>query len=376
MALAESSVDPLRQEKAQEYGRLSRRLSLIELAIVGVLLLSILFGGASIELGKFLTVSQPWAAAVYLVILAVGCGVVTAPLNYYQGFVLPHRYGLLTQKFRSWLGDKAKAAGLSMLMALAAVAVIYWLMERLPGMWWLLAGIFLLLLSLLLTRLMPTLLLSLFFKVEPLEDVGLKQRLVNLAERAKTQIRGVFTIDLSSKGTTANAMLAGWGKTRRIILGDTLIEQYSPEELEVVLAHELAHHVNRDIPKLITVQAAILLLGFYLADLTLKFSLVPLSLQGIGDVAALPLLLLVLGGFGLIMTPLTNAYNRHVELRADGVALWLTDNPEAFVRVMTKLTDQNLTEAQPSRWVELLFYDHPPYTKRVSLAYNYQKEAH
>lgn len=367
-------MDFERQELAEQYARLMRWLSFIEVAVIGALLLVLVFGGVSARLSHFLAFPQPWAAALYFVVLMVGLGIIMMPLNYYQGFILPRRYGLSNQLLGSWLTDRAKASVLGILLGLGVVIIVYWLLDHLPGVWWLLGGVLLSLLSLLLTRLTPTLLLPLFFDLKPLEDVELKQRLTNLAKRARTQLCGVFTMDLSSKSTTANAMLAGLGNTRRIILGDTLLQQYSPEEIEVVLAHELGHHMHRDIPKLIAVQAVIVLLAFYLADLTLKVSLTPLAFQGIADVAAFPLLVLSLAIFGLVITPLINAYSRYLEALADKTAVELTANPQAFVTAMAKLTEQNLAVAQPSRWVEVLFYDHPPYTKRVDLARRYCQE--
>jgi STE24 endopeptidase len=348
-----------------------RRLSFVELAVVGALLLVLVFSGVSARMSYFLSFPQPWASALYFVVLAVGLGIIIMPLTYYQGFILPRRYGLSNQKLGAWLTDRAKASALGFLLGLAVVILLYWLLDRFPDIWWLWAGILLLLLSLLLTWLTPTLLLPIFFKLEPLDDVELKQRLMNLAKRAQAQIVGMFTMDLSSKGTTANAMLAGLGKTRSIILSDTLLQQYTAEEVEVILAHELGHHIHRDIPKLIAVQAAVVLLAFYLSGLVLRASLVPFGFQGIADVAAFPLLFLSLAAFGLIVTPLINAYSRYVEGSADEAALELTANPRAFVTAMTRLTDQNLTVADPSRWVEILFYDHPPYTKRVDLAHRY-----
>lgn len=371
MQLAEPHLDIKRQELAKKYARLMRRLSFVELALVGALLLVFVFGGVSARMSYFLSFPQPWASALYFVILAVGLGIIIMPLTYYQGFILPRRYGLSNQKLGAWLTDRAKASALGFLLGLAVVILLYWLLDRFPDIWWLWAGILLLLLSLLLTWLTPTLLLPIFFKLEPLDDVELKQRLMNLAKRAQAQIVGMFTMDLSSKGTTANAMLAGLGKTRSIILSDTLLQQYTAEEVEVILAHELGHHLHRDIPKLIAVQAAVVLLAFYLSGLVLRASLVPFGFQGIADVAAFPLLFLSLAAFGLIVTPLINAYSRYVEGSADEAALELTANPRAFVTAMTRLTDQNLTVADPSRWVEILFYDHPPYTKRVDLAHRY-----
>jgi STE24 endopeptidase len=371
MQLTEPRLDVERQELAKRYARLMRRLSFVELAVVGIVLLVLVFAGISTRISYFLSFPQPWASALYFVILAVGLGIIMMPLTCYQGFILPRRYGLSNQRLGAWLADRAKASALGGLLALVIVIAVYWLLDRFPGIWWLWAGILLFLLILLLTRLTPTLLLPIFFKMEPLDDEELRQRLMNLAKRAQAQVAGVFTIDLSSKGTTANAMLAGLGKTRSIILGDTLLHQYTAEEIEVILAHELGHHLHRDIPKLIAVQAAMVLLAFYLTDLVLKASLIPLDFKGMADVAAFPLLFLSLVAFGLIITPFVNAYSRCIETSADEAALEMTADPQAFITAMTKLTDQNLAVAAPSRWVEFLFYDHPPYTKRVGLARRY-----
>ena len=374
MQLAETPLDIERQKLAKEYARINRRLSIVEMIVVGILLLVLVFGGISARVSHFLTFPQPWASALYFLILAIGLGIITMPLTYYQDFILPHHYGLSYQKLGDWLTDSIKASALGILLSLSVVIVVYWLLGYSPDMWWLWASILLLLLSMLLTRLSPTLLLPIFFRLEPLDDTELEQRLTDLAKRAKTQVCGVFTMDLSSKGTTANAMLAGLGNTRRIILSDTLLQQYSPEEVEVILAHELGHHIHRDIPKLIATQGVIILLVFYLADLVLKASITPLGFQGVADVAAFPLLILSLAVFGLAIMPLVSAYSRHLEASADETALELTANPRAFITAMTKLTDQNLTVAQPKRWEELLFYDHPPYTKRVNLARRYLQE--
>lgn len=369
-----TELDPTRQQKAQEYASLKRRFFFIELAIAGVLLLVLVFGGVSVKMSQFLDFPQPWAAALYFLTLAFGYGIIMAPLSYYEDFILPQRYGLLTQKLGGWLGDVAKALILSLLVGTGIVVVIYWLMEYFPSLWWLLGAILVILLSLFLTWLTPNLLLSLFFKLKPLEDAQLREKLLNLAKRAQARVCDVFTIDLSSKGTGANAMLAGLGNTRRIILSDTLLEQYTEEETEIILAHELAHHLHRDIPKLIGVQGITVLGMFYGVDKLLKFSLTPLAFRSLSDAATLPLLLLFLAVLGLMISPFFNALSRRLELSADKTALQLTNNPQAFISAMTKLTDQNLTEAQPSRWVELLFYDHPPYTKRVNLAQRHLAE--
>lgn len=366
--------DPERQEKAKEYARITRRLFFIEAGLAGAVLLVLVFGGVFIKLSQYLTVSQPWAAAIYFLILTFGYGILTAPLSYYQGLTLPRSYGLSVQTLKDWLKDIVKALMLSLALGTGLVILVYWLLGHLPDWWWLTASAVAFLLSLLLTWLTPNLILSLFFKLKPLDDNELKQRLINLAERAQTKVRDALTMDLSTKSTAANAMLAGLSNTKRIILSDTLLNQYSPAEIEVVLAHELAHHVHKDIPKLLLIQGVTLTLLFFGAHLALKASLGYFAFRSMDDAATLPLLLLALATVGLILTPIANILSRHLESAADKKALELTGNPQAFISAMTKLTDQNLDEAKPSPWVELLFYDHPPYTKRVALAHQYLSE--
>ena len=369
--LRESVPDPARQQKAREYSKLQRRGFFIELSIGGILLLVLLFTPASTTLASFLVFPFPWSATLYLLILAAGYGVITTPLGYYYNFVLPRRYGLSKQDLASWLWDKVKASGLQLCLGLCLVTVVYWLIGNIPGLWWLAVALIISLVSLILTWLTPTFLIPLFFKLKPLEEGGLKQKLVDLARRAGFDINECLTMDLSSKATTANAMLSGWGRSRRIIFSDTLLEGYSWDEIGVTLAHELGHRLHNDIPKLIGIQAAAFLLVFYLTNLALRGGVAVFSLQGVSDISGLPWLILVLAILILVLQPALNWYNRHIETAADETALVLSDNPQAFVSLMTKLTDQNLNEAEPNKWVKLLFYDHPTYNERIKLAHNY-----
>jgi len=369
--LREFVPDPARQQKAREYHRLLRRGSLLELGIGFILLLVLLFTPASTTLASLLAFPSPWSAALYLLILAAGYGVIVAPLGYYYDFILPHRYGLSKQDLASWLRDKVKASGLELLLGLCLVIILYWLIGNLPVLWWLAAALIMFLVSLILTWLTPTFLIPLFFKLKPLEEGGLKEKLADLARRAGVDIKECLTMDLSSKATTANAMLSGWGRSRRIIFSDTLLQGYSWDEIEVTLAHELGHRLHHDIPKLIGIQTAAFLLAFYLANLALRAGAVLFSLQGISDIAGLPWLILVLAMLILVLQPALNWYNRRIEIAADETALALSNNPQAFIGLMTKLTDQNLNEAEPGQWAKLLFYDHPTYNERVKLAHNY-----
>jgi STE24 endopeptidase len=372
--MSEQIPDELRQEKAREYAGITRRLFFVDLALGAVFLLVLLFGGLSSGLRNFLDFPQSARVTLYFLIVVVSYGIISAPLDFYRGFVLPHRYGLSLQSLKSWLADEAKGGILALTFGTALVVVIYLFLGTFPQIWWLLAFAFMVLLTVVLTNLAPVLILPLFFKTEPLVDQELHKRLLSLAERSHIKIRNVFQIRLSSKTTAGNAMLMGWGNTRRIVIGDTMLQRYTSEDIEVVMAHELGHHRHGDVVRLIVVQSALMLLSLYLIHLTLNWAVPRLDMSGISDVAALPLLALVGTVFSLVLMPLSNAYTRSLEETADRYSLATTGNPEAFATMLTKLTDQNLAEAEPGRWSELLFYDHPPYSKRVELAESYRKE--
>jgi STE24 endopeptidase len=370
----EQALDSQRQEKAREYARIRRRLFFIDLALGAVFLFVLLFSGLSSGLRNLLDFPQSARVALYFLIVAMSYYLVSAPLNFYSGFILPHRYGLSSQSLKSWLADEAKGGGLGLTLGMGLLVIIYLFLQEFPQTWWLLAFAIAVFVSVVLTNLAPVLILPLFFKTKPLDDSELRRRLLNLAERAQTRVRGIFEIKFSSKTSAGNAMLMGWGNTRRIIISDTMLQRYSPEEIEVVMAHELGHHRHGDIIKLMVVQSALMLLGFYLVNLVLNRAVPGLDFEGISDIAALPLLALVLAAFTVVLSPLANAYNRHLEEAADRYSLVTTANPDAFATMLTRLTDQNLSESKPSRWAELLFYDHPPYYKRVELANRYRKE--
>jgi STE24 endopeptidase len=367
----ELALNPARQEEAKKYARAGRWLTFAALALAGILLLLLVFAGLSQRLTGLFTLPAVPGASLYLVILLVAYSVLSAPLDYYRGFVLPHRYRLSIQKLTGWLNDRAKAGLLGLVFGAGMVAVIYWFIIGFPAIWWLLGWGVVVLLSLVLTNLAPVIIVPLFFRMEPLSDEDLRPRLEQLARRAGVGVGGIYTLELSRKSTAANAALMGLGNTKRIVLGDTLLQRYSPPEIETVMAHELGHHLHSDIWRLWVMQSALWLVGFYVAHLAFKASVTPLGFDGISDIAALPLLMLILAVIGLLITPLANAYSRRLEAAADDYALRLTDSPESFINAMTKLADQNLSEAQPSRWVELLLYDHPSYWRRVEHARYY-----
>lgn len=369
----EPNLDQARQKQARKYSSIHRRLGFGDMGFTLVLLLILIFTGAS----PWFTGLFDWpvvaVAVVYFLVLMVGYELLTSPLNYYSGFILPHRYGISKQSLRSWLIDMAKGGSIGLVLGTAAVAIGYWFLLNSPDFWWLMAWGLILVVSILMSIIAPIFLVPLFYKVKPLADIELKTRLEQLAHKAGAKIHGIFILDFSAKVTSANAALMGLGQTRRIVISDTLIQQYTTQEIEVVTAHEIGHHMNRDVFRLFMVQAVVYLIILKLADIILKTVVAPLGFSNIADPAALPLLVLLFGALSTLASPLTNAYTRHVESQADGYALSLTDNPKAFTDSMTRLANQNLLVAYPARWEELLFYNHPSYNKRVEQAQTYER---
>ena len=368
----------MNEDKSTRYHRLRRRADLGGTAAAGMVLLVLVVSGTAIRLREaaygvasaVLPAGSEDAAAVVVVTLAVLAllHAIELPFSWYLGFALEHRYGLSTQSGAHWLADQVKAAALGTTLAVGAVSVVFATLRRWPDAWWMVsAGVFALAM-IGLARLAPVLLLPLFYKCRPLDRPQLVERLMALATRAGTEVVGVFEWVLSSHTRKANAALAGLGGTRRILLSDTLLADYSDDEIEVVLAHELAHHVHHDLWRGMAVQLLVLAGGFLVAHLVLRAAVVPLGHGGLSDPASLPLLMLVGGMWSFLVLPAVNAASRAQEWAADRYALESTGNAGAFVSAMKRLAQQNMAEDHPSRAVRWLFYSHPPIRDRIEAA--------
>jgi STE24 endopeptidase len=373
----EINLDPGRQEQAKEYARIRRRLMVVDLLIGSLYILAWLLLGWSQALQKALLAwtSNDWLlVAGFAAVLGGIYYLISMPLSYYSGFQLPHRYEMSTQTLKGWVVDQVKSLLVGAVLGLILLEIIYAVLRAFPGTWWLWAAGILLLFSILLANLAPILLMPLFYKFVPLGDehADLAERLLRLAERANTIVQGVFKFDMSRRTKAANAGLTGLGNTRRIILGDTLIDEFTPDEIETVLAHELGHHVHKDIPLGMAFETILTLVGLYLASLILAWGTAIFGFWGPGDVAAMPLLVIVMGVYGLVTMPLGNVFSRWRERRADEYALQITGKGEAYASALTRLANQNLAEADPEPWVEFLLYSHPALGKRIAMAETYK----
>lgn len=339
-------------------------LALTWLAVLG------LFLGPHLKavIGAWLGPNAALQLLASALVLGISLELLGFPLEFWSGFVLEHRFGLSNQSLRAWLWRHLKGALVGGALGLACLYGLYALLWLTGPWWWLCATAGWLLLTLVLGRLLPVVVLPLFYKVTRLDDPALAERLERLACGTGLTVEGVYRLHLSAETKKANAALAGLGRTRRVLLGDTLLEQFTPEEIEVVFAHEVGHHVHRHLPKMIVLGTVLALAGFWLVDRLLDPLARSCGYAGLDDPVALPLLVLVLAIFGLVLTPLQNALSRFFETQCDRYALARTGNPLAYRSAFVKLAQLNKSDPDPHPLVAWLFYDHPPIAARLALA--------
>jgi STE24 endopeptidase len=366
-------IDPEKQKRARQYSRINRRLMVVDLVISGVYMLAWIGFGWSEVLKNWLQqfTSNSWLLLLlYVIILGGILFLINLPLSYYQGYTLPHRFELSNQNLSGWVTDQVKGMAIGGVFGMIVLEIIYAVLRASPGFWWLWAALILLVFNVLLANLSPIILMPLFNKFVPLGDEygELTERLMQLANRSGTYVRGVFKFDMSRRTKQANAGLTGLGNTRRIVIGDTLLNEFTTDEIETIMAHELGHQVNKDIPLGIVFGSLTTVVGLFLVSLGLNWGTHLLGLSGPADIAGFPLLLIVIGLYGLVTMPLENGFSRWRERRADEYALELTHNGTAYASALKRLANQNLAETDPEAWVEWLLYSHPALGKRISMA--------
>lgn len=343
----------MNEDRAVRYHRMRRRAALASM-IAGMAWLAVV-------------ISSGWGSGVplplFVALVALGWELVSFPFVFYRTFLLEREYGLSSESVSTWFADHGKALALGLVLSELAGLTIYGSMRVSPELWWLLTAALFGLAAILLSRIAPVLLMPLFYQFKPLSREALTARLLALSERARVPVLGAFEWGLGEKTTRANAALVGAGRTRRILVSDTLLKDYSDDEIEVILAHEIAHHVHHDIWTALLLETLVIVVSLYTAHVALGgFG------YGVGDAAALPLIALVVGAVSFALTPLGNAWSRHNERRADRFALALTERPAAFISAMRRLGAQNLAEERPSAPVFWFFHTHPTIDERITTA--------
>ncbi|MCX6998142.1 MAG: M48 family metallopeptidase [Kiritimatiellaeota bacterium] len=368
-----STAEPAaRQEQARAYESLQNKLFAVRLLITVLALAAYLFSGASVRLAAGLATwfggGWPLVNGVYLLVTIFGFAAVSFPLALFEDHVLEHRYGLSRQTLGEWLWDYAKSLALELALGLVFFEVLYALLRWSPQGWWAFGAVFYILFAVVLTAIAPVVIMPLFHKFEPLQNNELVALITQFVQRAGLQVIGVYRWGLAEKTATANAALAGLGRTRRIILGDTLLHGYTPDEILAVLAHEVGHYRHRDLFRLLTVGAGLATLGFYIAHRLLHTLVAAAGFASVADIGSFPLFVFCLFVFSLVALPFNNAYSRRREYAADAYAVAALGAAGPLVSAFEKLAAQNLDDKHPPAWIEFLLYSHPSIARRMARA--------
>jgi STE24 endopeptidase len=362
-------------ERAREYSRTKDRLALISMAIGLLASASFVFTSAARRFNERMlpaSGASVFQRTRYALVLSFISWLASLPLSFFNGHVIEKRYGLSNQPAAGWAIDTLKAKAISTPVEVGIIEGIYATIRRWPGKWWLVCAGAVIPLTTVFAQLFPVLILPRFNKYEPLEDEELANRLRDLTDRAGVPVADVLQMDMSRRTSKANAFFAGIGGTKRIVLADTMLAEFTPEEIEGVVAHEAAHQVHKDIWKGIAFSAIFTLVTAWLVDLVarriLRFA--P-SLTGTSELAnprSLPVIGLIMSITGLLLTPLQLAWSRSIERKADRYAIDLTGNPLAYASAMNRLAETNLADPNPPRPITVLLHSHPPLAERIAAA--------
>lgn len=371
----DESVPNSRDALAKEYDAIHNRLFIVQVFLVVALLALFQLSGASAVLADGLAArfgDKLWYVtnAVYTAIAVFGFSACMFPLSYYSGHVLEHHYELSNETFSDWFSDFIKSLMIDLLLATILFSVIYALLRWVPDHWWLLATAFYILFAVVISTLAPVVIMPLFHKFEPLEEGDLTRAVRTMMEEAGIEVVGVFKWGLEAKTNTANAAFTGLGRTKRIILGDTLLSRYTQEEILAILAHEVGHHKNRDTLRLMLTSSLLALAGFFIAHHCLNAMAGWLGFEAVHDIGAAPLFIFSLFIFSLVSMPVANMHSRRREFAADAYAISKMGSSEALISAFEKLADQNLSNKEPAAWAEVLLHSHPSISRRIERARN------
>ncbi len=365
----EDDTQQLSGEKAKKYNTIKIRVTIADMA-VGIIFIALLaFSGISQWLVFRITdagvIGDYYIFLLFMAILGAANGIIGLPLDIYSSYIIEHRYGLSNQTIPAWIGERLKSLGVGLGIGIPIALLFFFLIRTAGNYWWIIFSGAIFLFAVLMARVAPVLIFPLFYTFKPLEEPELREKINTLMEKYSIPIKGIFSFNLSKDTKKANAGFTGIGKSKRVILSDTLLEKFTTSEIMVIFAHELGHYLKRHIVKNVFMSGSIIFLSFYVCSGLYDWTRGIYGFQKPGDIAALPILLFYLTATGLIIMPLTNAVSRKFEREADRFAITLSEDPESFISGMEKLADLNLSDKNPHPLVEFLFYSHPSIGKRI-----------
>lgn len=359
------------QHKAKQYEKLHLILSMGETVLSIILIILFVTSGYSEQL-KYYVAS--WVVNPYLQLLLFTAiagtvfSVIFFPFSYISGYWLEHRYDLSNQNFMQWIWEKFKAFLVGAVLFLPVFLIFYYFLRNYPDTWWIWTATILFIFSVVIGRIAPQIIFPLFYKFEKLDDEEIFERMKRLADKGNFNLDGVYRFNMSKTTKKANAAFTGLGKSKRIILGDTLLDSLSYDEIEAVFAHEVGHYYRKHLLIGVLTSTIISYLSLFLAHLIYHTIVNQYGFTGVDDLAALPILTVILSLLTFFISPVSNALSRLHERQADRYALQNSADPKAFITALEKLADKNLSDKSPHPVVEFLFHSHPSLERRLRFA--------
>lgn len=366
-------MDENRKLLAKKYEKIKLSVNITESIISFLLLILFLYFGYSkkLEYFAFGYTSNPYLALViYGLVLGIFSSIISFPVDYIFGFRLEHKFGLSNLTFTGWITEKLKGAMVGAVIGAPIAFLFYWLISNYE-LWWFYLGCIVFGYSVLLTQIAPVFIFPIFYKFTPIENEELKNKLMEFCSKAGFKVSGVYKFNMSKTTKKANAAFTGLGKTKRIILGDTLLDSFTEKEIETVFAHELGHYKKGHIVKNIFISLFGTFIGLFIMSQLYTKLLPVFGFTKPYEIAALPLLAVIAVIYGFLTSPLTSAISRKFEFEADRYAIDTTKDPLSLESTMKKLADQNLSDDEPNKLVEFWSYSHPSIKRRIEAANNY-----
>jgi len=305
---------------------------------------------------------------VFMALTAVVWSIILLPVDFYGEYLVEHRFGLSNQSLRAWLWEKAKGAAVSAVIGLPVIAAFYVFLRQTGWLWWIFFGAFLFVLSVIIARLAPVVIFPLFYTFTTLASEEVRDAIESILKKESISFSGIYSFNLGKDTNKASAGFMGIGRSRRIVLSDTLLADFTPQEIAVVFAHEIGHFRRRHILKGIALGTFIIFASLFVCNEIYRATIIPMGFDKVYDVAALPILFFYLAITGLVAAPLTNVVSRRHEREADRDALEITGDTASFISAMEKLAAKNLADRNPNPAIEFFFYSHPSIHKRIAFA--------
>jgi STE24 endopeptidase len=370
---------PVPTEKAMNYYYSRINIWVVGLTWGALVPLIWCFGGFSAQLrGVAERTGKKWffAIVLYWLMFSAISFFISLPLNYYSEFVNQHNYGLSNQTTAAWFTESLKGLAISMVMGALVLWVPYLLIRKSPTRWWLYTWLATIPFILLMLIVQPIFLDPLFNKFGPMKNQALEQKILALAERAGIENSRVFEVDKSKQTKRVNAYVTGIGEAKRVVLWDTLIAQMTEPQTLFVMGHEMGHYVLNHVWKSLAVIIAGAFLQFYLlyrfANAIIARYGTRLGFQSVGDVASLPLLMLLMSLMLLVASPALNTFSRMNEHQSDIFGLEITRDNKGAAEAFVRLAQGNLGNPRPHWFLHMMRGTHPTLAERIEFANTYR----